>query len=286
MSDSLLGTENSGTPPVDDSGAGAPPVDGGAEFNGPEWAKGFEGLDSELLGDPSLKAIQDVPSLIKSYVHAQKKMGMDKAVLPNKNSTKEEWLGLYHKLGLPAEFGEYEFKSPEETVFKDEMLEAFKETAYNNNLLPDQASAVLDFLNNYTSEEASKMQATQEEQTQAAIGDLKNEWGDAFEQNLRKAKLAVQEFGGDELRNYLDQTGLGNDPQIVKVFSQIGDSFFKEDSFGTEGKSSYAMAPDEAQAQINKIMGDFDGPYFNSQHPDHNRIVNEVNKLYKAIYRK
>lgn len=286
MSDeSLLGGEpsgqvgNGGAPPVDNSGQ--PPI----EFSGPEWAKGLE-VEAEYLGDPSLKAIKDLPTLVKSYVHAQKKMGMDKAVLPNKNSTREEWLGLYHKLGLPADLAEYSLNTPENPVFKDEMLERFKETAFNNNVLPEQASAMLDFLNNFTSEESEKMQQSQQEKTEQAVGALREEWGEAFDQNLRKAKLAVMEFGGDELKGYLDQTGLGNDPEIIKVFSKIGDSFFKEDNFGTEGKPSYAMSPDEAQAKINNIMGDTNGPYYNSMHPDHNRMVEEVNKLYKAAYRK
>jgi len=279
MSESLMGgtPEPSNTPPVENT----PPQD----FVAPEWAKGWE-VEPELLQDPSLKAIKDAPSLLKSYVHAQRKMGMDKVVIPNKNSTKEEWLGFYQKLGLPSNLEEYALKTPEKPVFNEELINQFKQKAYEANLLPDQASAMLDFLNGYTAEQAAAMEQQQGNALEEAVNGLKSEWGDAFDQNLRKAKLAVLEFGGQDFQAYLNESGLGNDPQLIKAFSKIGDSFFKEDKFNAEGKPAYSMSPDEAQAKINTIMGDFNGPYFNAMHPDHKRTVDEVQKLYQMAYRK
>lgn len=249
----------------------------------PEWLSSFEGIDPEIAGDTSLKAIQDVPSLIKSYVHAQRKMGADKVVVPNKNSTNEEWLGFYHKLGLPTEFDAYNVNAPEKSVLKQELAEAFKKTAYENRLLPDQAQAMFDFLNNHTSQEMERMQHSQEEELNQKINGLKEEWGEAFEKNVHTAKLAVNEFGGEDLKAYLNETGLGNDPNIIKVFNEIGKKFFAEDNFQGESKPAYSLSPDEAQQRINEIQGDFNGPYYNSMHPDHKRIVDEVGKLFQML---
>ena len=155
--DSLIGgnvTPNADTPPADNTPpADTPPADEG--WQAPEWMSGFE-VDTEIAQDPSLKAIQDVPSLIKSYVHAQKKMGMDKTVLPNQNSTKEEWMQLYQKLGMPTDFNEYDLKAAEQNALKEEVLEQFKQTAFDNNIMPNQAQAMYDFLNNQAVAEAAQ----------------------------------------------------------------------------------------------------------------------------------
>jgi len=288
MSESLIGGDAAPAPgagstaPIE--GAGSAPVEGqGSAPAIPEWLSGFEGLDPDIAGDTSLKALSDVPTLIKSYVHAQRKMGADKVVVPNKNSTNEEWLDMYHKLGLPTEFDAYGINRPEEAAVNEDFTNAFKEAAYNNRLLPDQAQAMFDFLNNHTSEEVGRLQQGQKEEFEAKINGLKEEWGEAFEQNVHTAKLAVNEFGGEELKKYLNETGLGNDPSIIKVFNQIGKKFFQEDSFQGESKPAYSLSPDDAQKRINDVTGDMNGPYYNSMHPDHNRIVEEVNKLFQMI---
>jgi hypothetical protein len=287
MSDeSLIG--GNVTPPANDGGAvndggainDAPPADAPVV---PEWLSSFEGIDADVAGDTSLKAIQDVPSLVKSYVHAQRKMGADKVVVPNGNSTNEEWLSFYHKLGLPTEFDAYNMNAPEKSVLKDDLAEAFKKTAFENRLLPDQAQAMFDFLNTHTSQEIERMQSVEKEELDGKINGLKEEWGEAFEQNVHTAKLAVDEFGGEDLKAYLNETGLGNDPNIIKVFNEIGKKFFKEDTFQGESRPAYALSPDQAQQRINEIQGDFNGAYYNSMHPDHKRIVDEVQKLFKMI---
>lgn len=284
---------NTGTPNTSDAGStsGQGSLDQGADSTSnqvvsPEWAANIEGisdLPSDILGDPSLKAIKDVPSLLKSYVHAQKKMGADKVVLPNKNSTNEEWLSLYHKLGLPTEFEQYELQTEENSILQEDFFNEFKQKAFENRVLPSQAQALFDFINSKTGEQYSQMEESRQTQVEEGINNLKEEWGEAFDQNLFKAKAAVNEFGGEDLKAYLNDSGLGNDPQLIKAFAKIGESFLKEDNFEQGAKPAYAMSPSEAQQKANEHMGNFDGPYYNSAHPDHKRVVDEVNKMFQII---
>lgn len=265
---------NNNTPPVDDN---TPPADG--EFTGPEWAKDLE-IENDLLGDPSLKAIKDVPTLVKSYVHSQRKMGADKTIIPTKNSTEEEWAQFYAKLGLP-EFEQYDFSKPENDATDDAFREGFKKLAHENKLLPHQAEAMYNYISEQASERSQTLEAHQSEAVEKAMGALKESWGENFDNELRMAKLAVKEFGGDEFISYLNESGLGNNAEIIKLMNKVGKQFFKEDSFNAESKPAYAHSPAEAQEKINKIMGDFQGAYYNKNHPDHSRIVKEVEKLYQ-----
>jgi len=278
---------NTSTSSTSDAGnAGqAGSADGGAGTSSgeglPQWLSGIEGLDSEYSGDTSLKAIQDIPSLVKSYVHAQRKMGADKTVIPNQNSTNEEWMQFYGKLGLPTEFDKYDVNREDGSVMQEDFFNEFKQKAYDNKMLPNQAQAMYDFINTRTQGALDQQKEAQDADKATRLDGLKEEWGDAFDQNVFKAKAAVNEFGGDDLKTYLNESGLGDDPNLIKAFAKIGENFLKEDNFSEAGKPAYAMSPSEASQKANEIMGDLNGPYYNSMHPDHKRIVGEVNKLFQ-----
>jgi len=249
----------------------------------PEWLTKIEGMDEEYSGDTSLKAVPDVQTLVKNYVHAQRKMGKNRDVVPDSNSTNEEWLAHYHKLGLPTEYGEYSLERAEDTLVDDEFYDGFKEEAFKNNMLPGQAQAMLNYLQGHTREKYDSINAQTTEASETAINGLREEWGDAFDQNVYKAKAAVAEFGGDQLKTYLNESGLGNDPQLIKAFAKIGETFLKEDNFKGEGKPAYAMSPSEASQKASDMMANFDGAYHNSSHPDHKRQVDEMSKLYEIM---
>lgn len=46
--------------------------------------------------------------------------------------------------------------------------------------------------------------------------------GAAFAHNLKIAKAAVNRFGGQRLRQALEETGIGSHPEIVRAFWKVG----------------------------------------------------------------
>ena len=70
-------------------------------------------LPEDLRGEPSLRNFTDTAGLAKSYVHAQKMIGVDKLPLPGKSATDEEWNNVYERLGRPNAPTEYDFESVE-----------------------------------------------------------------------------------------------------------------------------------------------------------------------------
>lgn len=99
-------------------------------------------LPDDLKTDPSLKTIQDIPGLAKSYIHSQKMIGKDKIVLPNEFATKEEWDDVFNKLGRPP--------SPEEYKIDGEatdLINNFKPVAHNLGLNNNQVQELIKFYN-------------------------------------------------------------------------------------------------------------------------------------------
>lgn len=48
--------------------------------------------------------------------------------------------------------------------------------------------------------------------------------GEAFKQNVELAKRVVSRFGTDAFKSELEKTGLGNHPELLRVFTRIGKS--------------------------------------------------------------
>jgi hypothetical protein len=115
-----------------------------------------------------------------------------------------------------------------------------------------------------------------------ATTELKTKWGAAFDSKVRFAQTASTHFGGPEFKEYLESTGLGNHPRIIEVFAKIGESL-KEDTFVPGSLPPKVNTPDQAQEEINKIMGDMNHPYWIETHASHNDAVEKLKKLYAQL---
>lgn len=189
---------------------------------------------------------------------------------------------MYQKLGLPKELKDYEVKLKEGPGLDKAFAEKFKETAHKAGILPHQAQKLADWFESANATSEAQVLQMRQDKMKADTDALKTEWGAAFEQNLARAGQVVREVGDPELVKYLDQTGLGNDIQLVKLLSKVGEKFMKEGGHvGGEAGFKPKFTPKEAMAEANKIMGDFTHPYHNSQHPNHKNAVAEVQGLFE-----
>lgn len=125
--------------------------------------------------------------------------------------------------GAPETYDD--FVIPEGMVAAPEALAEFQEFAKARNLSQKDAQEVLD----YHSKEVSKLFAAQEQQWQAVqegwVKEAKadSEYGGVkFQENMKYVAAAVKQFGGDKLRDTLNQTGLGNHPELVRYFYNVG----------------------------------------------------------------
>lgn len=279
MSESTLLGDVPATPPPDQTAITTNTAPPATSAPLPDW---LSGVDPEIAGDPSLKVFNNPQDLIKSYVHAQKMLGKDKAVLPGKNSTDVEWKQFYNKIGLPEDINSYNIAKGEKYVVTDDVMSDFKKLAYESNLLPGQAQKVMDWFNERASGGMNEAQAKQEAAMTEGWSSLQKEWGQGFDAQMSAAKNVIKEFGDEDFVNYLNESGLGDDPKLARFLAQIGKNL-TEDSFNESVTSHASMTPQEAKSAYAKIIGDKSHPYTNSQHPDHKNAVLEVQKLFEKM---
>lgn len=254
--------------------------------NIPEWAQKLE-VDRDILQDPSLKAINDINSLAKSYVHAQRKIGQKGVLLPNENSTKEEWDTFYQKTGVPLEEQNYvnslEFPSQEESFLPQQFNEEFAKKAHELRIRPDQANQMYKFFSDITKNTNDSYMAEMQEKKQEKLNALMNTLGeDAYNVKLNKASQLINEQLGSEFSQYLESSGLGNDARIVEAFMKLADNYYKEDAIPRDSTRT-ALTKDQINQEINLAMGNFDDPYHRPDHPDHKRRVNEIQSYFAKL---
>ncbi|HAP2672845.1 peptidase [Escherichia coli] len=119
----------------------------------------------------------------------------------------------------------YEFKAAEGVELDTEALKDFEPVARELNLTNEQAQKLVDaypkILAGVQQRQADAWQKQTEDWAEAVKAD-KEIGGDKLESNLSAAQRALDQFGTPELKEYLNVTGMGNHPELVKAFVKIG----------------------------------------------------------------
>jgi hypothetical protein len=116
----------------------------------------------------------------------------------------------------------YEFKAPEGTTFNDAVLVAYSEVAKELNLPQEAAQKVLDKVGPVLAAQQSEAFKQVNDGWIGASKSDKEFGGDKLDENLAIAMKARDAFGTPELTKLLNETGLGNHPELIRAFYRAG----------------------------------------------------------------
>jgi len=204
-------------PPIGD--VGKPVVDANLT---PEQKAEKEAADKKVADDKAALEANLTPEQKAEKEAAEKKAADDKAKQAQSAPEKYE-----------------DFKAPEGVVLDGEVVSEFQAVAKELNLSQENAQKVIDRL-------APKIAQKTSAQINDAVAKARTEWGetsktdkefggDKLTENLGVAKKALDAFGTPELRNLLNETGLGNHPEVVRFFYRAGKAI-NEDRLVTGGR--------------------------------------------------
>lgn len=134
----------------------------------------------------------------------------------------------------------YEFKAGEGVELDTEALKDFEPVARDLNLTNEQAQKLVDAYPKILAGVQQRQAEAWQKQTEGWAETVKADkeiGGDKLTANLSAAQRALEQFGDPELKEYLDSTGLGNHPAIVKAFIKVGKAM-SEDKVVTGGHES------------------------------------------------
>lgn len=221
----------------------------------PGWLKLFpkEQQNDEFFKQyPNAKeALLDLKSKVERSKNA--------IIKPGEGATEGEIAEYRRSLGIPEKPEDYHLPLPEGlpeglTPGEDTW---FRELAHKHGLSKQQAENVFQDYYRNVGEQYKAQQAERERQSKQAVADLQREYGAEYNAKLTLGQRAIQEIGGADFAKYLEESGLGNDPRMIRAAIRMGE-LIGEDSL-VAGRVSTPLAGERRRdpGSINLDYGDY-----------------------------
>lgn len=267
----------------------------------------FDSLPDDLKNEGSLESFKgkDITDVVKSYVEAQKTIGgmvripsedapaeiKDKfyqklSAIPDvvklpKPDDAEGIANLMNKLGRPEKAENYSIPEiPEHAlgVMKPEAINEFKEFAHKLGLTDAQSKSLMEYEISKTTENLDKMVA----KIESNKATLQKMWGQDFENRANSAKAMLDTLGRKypELVEEFNQNHETN-PLVYEVLSELAQVYRERGHISGSNVGKFGLTPSEANAKIQEMRADLNGPLYNSSHPEHEAAMERLNELYK-----
>jgi hypothetical protein len=151
----------------------------------------------------------------------------------------------------------YEFKLPEGVDLKGEALDELKATAKELGLTQEQAQRVADLgakqAQGFAAQLVEQQKTMTAEWAEQTTTD-KEIGGDKLSENLGVAKKALDTFGSPALKTLLNQSGLGNHPEVVRFMVKAGKAISEDGRLvtGAAAQADRANTPIENRLYPNQ----------------------------------
>lgn len=207
------------------------------EYRDASWAKKYQSIEDFAKG------VDGMASVVGKKAEGVK--------VPGEDATEEDWNAFYAQLGRPETPDGYELKIPDgaENIFAEGDDKAAAEFLHKAGLTPQQAQAVINGYAEWAGEKMSAMSESVQASREQAEKTLKDEWGEKFDTNLQAAARGADAAG---VTDYLEQSGLGNDPQIIKLAELAGRALSEDGS--PEGGRAKAESMADIKAEYDQII--------------------------------
>lgn len=276
------------------SGQGSNTATGAGNQQVTDWRSG---LPDDLRSEKVFESIKGKdwaeagPILAKNYVHSQRMIGADKLIIPGEKATPEERAAFYTKLGRPEKPDGYGFKLPEgmdESQLDKSRLDKWRVKMHEAGLSKTQAEGII---NEFLADEFGNnksAQANHAAEVESWELGLKQEFGAKYDEKVNFARYAAKEFASPALIEYLDKTGLGSHPEIVKMLSAVGSRMSDDSARGSGGGNAAGRvtSPEAAQHALNEFNRDSakQKALFNASDPMHAQVVKERAELFAIAF--
>jgi len=215
--------------------------------------------DEVTVGYVQNKGWTEPGQVLDGYRNLEKLLGADRAgntvVLPKADASPEELGKFYERLGRPVDANGYKLEVPQggDPEFAKQASGWFHELG----LTQKQGEALTQKWNAHMGGMAQTMQQQAQQTFQVEDTQLRNDWGQAYQQNLTQAQAAVRGLGIDAAQIDKLASGLGHKATMElfqKIGSRMGESDFvtgdKLEKFGN------ALTPGQAKSEIQTLRDD------------------------------
>ncbi len=251
-------------------------------------------LPDDIRSAKAFDSVKDVGSLAKQFLDAQSHIGnsiripgedagqeavdafhqkvMTKTNLMVKPDTPEEYQKVFQSMGMPEASDGYTMPEGIEAA----NYEHLRDLAHNASMTDKQFANVVESVSKLDQAALESQQATLNE----SRGATQKEWGAAFDRNESEAIALLEATGAPESVVDIAKKG-GIDGDSLKWFYALSQKMSAgEGNAASQDKGgNNVMTPSEAASQLDEIMGNTGGPYWNPGHPRHKEMQDKAMRL-------
>jgi hypothetical protein len=129
-----------------------------------------------------------------------------------------------------------EYTAPEGVEIDSTTFEAFAPVAKEAGLTQEQVNALVKFDVERMGNLTEKLREQADAQMQEGLKQMASEMGkEKYDEALRLANQTLKTFADEEVGKWLDESGMGNSPVLVKLLSKIGEKLSEDSPQGGVG---------------------------------------------------
>lgn len=257
-----------------------------AQIDAQPW---YSSLPEDIRAEPSIAKYTDkdgkkfeVPeTFLRGYVAAQRLLGTKEVAIP---TTEQQFKDLYRKLGQPDAPDNYAYVpakiegNPEFGGLDNDFINKMRSAAHKIGMNQTQFNE----WTNFFEQEALAATGDAEESVvvdqQVAMQELSAIWKQDTDKNIEVARRAQTELAQPGLAKFLNDTGLGDHPEMVQLFYKMGNVLLEPTKLVGSGQND---STDAVKAEIASLMAN--PAYTSKNHPEHKILVDKVTQLYSKL---
>jgi hypothetical protein len=254
---------------------GTPPA-GGTPAT-PDWTTG---LDADVVNNPVVKG-RTPAAIAKDLVNLQALIGRKGVVVPKEGDPDSVRAEYRRAIGVPEKADGYEIKPPEgiaEGLWNQDAAAQWGELAHKLDLTPAQERAIRQFQLDRVAGAVQEREGAGKANGAKVETSLKQQWGEAMPAKMQAADRAIAHFKlPDGFLDQIRQSGPDHAISTLQALAELGEAIGADSGLiGGRSGSRSTMTPGEAQAEIARITGDMNGPYWQERHPEHQIMLDRV----------
>ena len=196
--------------------------------NQPTWT---DQLPDNLKSNDAFTGFEKLGDMADSYISMKGNVTELEGKLGNSitklgdNATSEEQIAFHKAIGRPDDISGYELdkiNAPENMPYDEGTINAFKEKALSLGLSLGQAKGLHEWYSTGLVDTFNADTAKKQADYDSSVNALKSEWGTDYDKNITITTKAIEEFGSPELKTFLEESGVGNNPKLIQAFYNIG----------------------------------------------------------------
>lgn len=185
---------------------------------------------------------------------------------------------IYNKLGRPESPDKYDLTGIVPDTYNQDVLEQFKQKAHETGMSQEGVRKMAEWYKEVETKQHEAIQKARAIQDDQHIMTLKTELGVNFDTEIKNARKALDAYTDKAFKQYMDESGLGNHPALVKAFAKIGRELSEDRLVQSDTATRLAKNDELRRSEILRLRGNRD--FMDKYRRGDPTAVQRLNSLY------